>query len=97
MKKIYKTIKEGDHETNIYGSNRWIKIKYARPEWSEEAPPYFVYQGRRIYSDEFMCIDIHAPQWIKEFHGYTNDSFFSGLLIKLDEEGERAKVFTFIS
>jgi hypothetical protein len=39
----------------------------------------------------------NPPEWIKEFDGYHNDSYFSGILIKLSDTGEAVKVYTYIS
>ena len=97
-RKVYKKIKQDNGTLTIWGSNRWIKIDYAQPEWSDDLEPYFRYEGRRHYLSEILHTRFpNAPEWIKEFDGYTNDSFFSGILVKLSNDGEAVKAFTFCS
>jgi hypothetical protein len=108
LKKVYKKIQHGDDTLTIYGSNRSIKLYSAVSPWERDRAkdenrkpnisPCFNYRNKRYFLlDEFMCVDPHAPDWMKEFHGYTNDTFFSGVLVKLDSENETVKAFTFIS
>ena len=96
MKKIYKVI---DNIT-FYGSNKWIKIDYKKPEWSKELEPCFRYNNHIYYLSEFMPIQKHAHKYMKEFDGYLNDSYFSGVVIKIGENSnyeEAIKAFTFIA
>jgi len=97
-RKIYKEIEQDNGTLTIWGSNRWIKIDYAKPEWSDNQEPYFRYEDRRHYLSEILGTRFpNAPEWIKEFDGYANDSFFSGVLVKLSDDGEAVKAFTFCS
>jgi len=102
MKKIYKEVKRENGTVTIYGSNRWKQLYYAIPEWrrgeqDQQDEPYFIHQNRRHYLSEFMAIGKHSSDWMHEFDGYANDSFFSGLFIKMDCEEDRVKVFLYIS
>jgi len=108
LKKVYKKIQDGNNNNIlIYGSNRSIKLYSAVSPWERDRAkdenrkpnisPCFNYRNKRYFLDEFMCVDPHAPDWMKEFHGYTHDTFFSGVLVKLDYEGETVKAFTLIS
>ena len=102
MKKVYKEVVKDNGTITFYGSNRWIKLHYAKPEWSEYDEPYFNYRGMRYYLSEFMVLDRSGnyPEYVKEFDGYVNDSYFSGVVIKYGEDdyGEEAvKAFTYIS
>ena len=95
MKKIYKKITlENDNYVTIYGANRWQQIYY-----NAKGEAYVRHYGRRYSLDLFMRVnmDHHPPDWMTEFHGIHNDSFFSGVLIKLSDCGESAKVFTYFS
>jgi hypothetical protein len=65
---------------------------------------FFVYKGWTYSLDNFMNIHntVHnpnPPKWMLEFDGYLNDTFFSGILIKLVQYDfdEAVKVYTFIS
>lgn len=94
LKKIYKTVEtEEGQKITIYGSNRPI-----RTDIDKDGRTFFKYRGITYTLDEFMAVPYNGPLWMKEFHGYLNDSFFSGVFIKLDEESlERVKAYTFIS
>ena len=107
--KAYKTIERDNGTITIYGPNRWQNLYWATPEWKdvkgddEHMEQYFVHRGRRCYLSEFMSVRKDAPDWMQEFDGYTNDSFFSGLVLKFaqgedyyDKE-DKVKVFIYIS
>jgi hypothetical protein len=111
MDNLYKEIKLDNFGSivKIYGSDEWIELEYDIPEWNldkpeedQEVESCFKYQGNTYFLDEFMNIHnkFYNPnplKWMLEFHGYRGDSFFSGLLIKLDPSGEAVKVYTYIS
>lgn len=44
-----------------------------------------------------MNIDNNSPFKTLSFDGYYSDSFFSGFLIKLSNDGESYKIATYIS
>lgn len=61
---------------------------------------YFEYKGQLHTLDDYMRIEKYAPAWMKDFDGYSNDSFFSGTLIKLTEDNNNESaviVYTYIS
>lgn len=96
--KLYKTINQENGSINIYGSNRSIEVKYSIPEWETNGTQhaYFRYQNRRYYLSEFLSIrycDGLNP--LKEFDGYMNDSYFSGIAVKINN-GDSVKAYTFI-
>ena len=85
------------NDIRICGTNKWQIIHQS---YHEESFPFIYHYGRQYKLDEFMSVRRSFgshPDWLKEFDGYCNDSFFSGVLIKLSDCGESAKVFTFIS
>ena len=60
------------------------------------------YRDRWYHLSDFMSCHntIYSPNnpWLKfGYDGYLSDSFFSGVLIKLDDSGEGYKIATFIS
>jgi hypothetical protein len=76
---------------------------YGISEWNEnnENPceePYFVYYGKRYFMSEFTTLGFGSPfaNLGVEIHGYTNDSFFSGILVQYHPTEELVKVYTFI-
>lgn len=108
-RKIYKKIHTDKGEITVYGSNRNLKLYWATPEWKVRAiedidsnrdiEEYFNYEGTRHYLSEFMVVEKHAPEWMHEFDGYSSDSFFSGVLVKIgynDYGEEFVKAFTYI-
>jgi hypothetical protein len=104
LKKIYKTIKEDNSTITIYGSNRDIKTYYKKPDWSEDEEIAFKYRGREYFLSEFMNVhnNVYNPnplEWMKEFSGYMSDSYFSGVLIKISEDGDTdyIKAYTYVS
>jgi len=88
----------------IYGNNHLIPLDYQVPEWNKDKPEEdqdlescFVYKGHTYFLSEFMRIEKNAPAWMQEYHGYMSDSYFSGIVVKLDFAGESVKVYTYIS
>jgi hypothetical protein len=76
-------------------------------EENQDYMEFFRYKGNTYCIDEFTNIhnpvyNPNPPDWMKEFDGYTNDSFFSGILVKYPKEDEMIDqehilVYTFIS
>jgi hypothetical protein len=109
LKKAWKTVIDSEKtgEINIYGNHKWIELEYQIPEWNEdkEDPDFeqcFKYKEQIYFLSEFMNIhnkfyQPNPPEWMKEFDGYKSDSYFSGLLIKISEDGEAVKIYTYIS
>jgi len=97
MKKTYKIIEENNGNVEIYKSTRWLKVRFATPEYMvragkhDEQHPYFVYKGCRYYFGDIMRIDkSDKSYWREEFVGYHNDTYFSGFFIKVkfDDDNE---------
>jgi len=85
---------------HIKGSNRWIKLDYATPEWTTEPEAYFNFQGTRHYLSNIMRVEKNAPEWLQEYHGYMNYTFSSGIVVIMGEDpyGESAvKVYYWYS
>lgn len=100
LKKIYKEIKDKDGavQCTIYGSNRNIKLFYKKPEWSEYEESAFKYNGQIYFLSEFMALTSKgSPVWMSEFNGYYCDSYFSGILVKINNDGETIKAYTYIN
>ncbi len=83
----------------IIGNGHWRLIVYAVPEWDDdnELHSCFRYKGELYFLEEFMRIQEYFPAWMHEFHGHMNDTFFSGLLIKLSDCGDAVQVYRFYS
>ena len=61
-----------------------------------EESSFFVYKNDVYDLNDFMRLDSNAP-FKGKWHGYSPDSFFSGLLIELSECGDGVKVGFYIS
>jgi len=85
----------------IYGNGHAIETFYAVPDWKEPSDmdaeeEAFKYKGEIYFISDFMRIDQHAPAWMKEFDGYRGDSFFSGILLRYDEDLDSYQAYTWI-
>ena len=69
---------------------------YQDPEESYDG--FFQYRGHWYHLDQFMRIDKESPlALIGDWHGYASDSFFSGVLIRVSEDGGEYQIGTYIS
>ena len=91
----------------IKTNNRWrpFKYRYEVPEKvlrgqfdyqnADDAIDGFMhYRGRWYHVDEFMRAE-GGP--LAAWHGYASDSFFSGAVIRISEDGERYQIGTYYS
>jgi hypothetical protein len=105
LKKAYKTITRENGKIEIYGNGHDIELEYKVPEWNEETgeeEQCFQYKGNTYFLSEFTNIhnkvwQPNPPEWQLEFDGIKSDSYFSGILIKISEDGEGVKAYTYIS
>jgi hypothetical protein len=86
----------------ITGNNHWIEIEYNKPEWSDDLEASFRYKGELYYLSDIMDLtnkfyNPNPPDWMKGYHGYRSDSFFSGILIKLSDCGDAVKAYWYCS
>ena len=69
--------------------------------WDESQ--FFIYKNDLYCLSDFMNIhntfyNPNPPQWIKNFDGYESNSYFSGILVKYDnDDNDYIKVYTYIS
>lgn len=95
---------------NIYGNNHDVPLIYWYELTNKEKSEFdyienpednftgFKYKGDVYDLNDFMRIENNAPAWIKKFDGYRGDSFFSGILVKYNEDNnDFIKVYTYIS
>lgn len=64
----------------------------------DDAPSdgFFCYHGHWYHTSNFMRLENNPPSAFAGYHGYSSDSFFSGVLIKLADDGERYQIATYI-
>ena len=90
----------------IITNNHWNNFLYwyeltekeqAEFDWIEnpDEHTFFRYRGWVYSLDDFMLPN-HVEE-LEEWDGYRSDSFFSGVLIKLSDDGEMYQVGTYIS
>lgn len=104
-------------EIKIYSQHKplpiidWYELSdkqqaYATDLWGGlidlEQSSYFTSKGEVFLLDDYMRVENHAPDWMKQFDGYHGDSFFSGTLIKFvesdDYPGDQTVIlYTYIS
>jgi len=67
----------------------------------EKTYGYFKYQSRYYHLDMFLAtsdiLGINSDSKFKDFHGVYSDSYFSGILIRLSDCGEKVKVASYSS
>jgi len=91
-----KVIIINDNSVSLYGGRKQ-EIKYTLT-----GIPYVNHYSRRYRLDYFLSA--HNMVWNAGnpwkdlgFDGFNSDSFFSGLLIKFDDNDESARVYTYIT
>ena len=57
---------------------------------------WIYYRHCWYHISDFLRLEGNHP-FESEWHGYSSDSFFSGVLIKLSKDGEQYKIATYIS
>jgi hypothetical protein len=58
---------------------------------------FFKYRDYWYHLDMFMRIENNSNDEFSKWHGCHNDSFFSGVLIRVSDDGEQYQVATFFS
>ena len=92
-------------ETKIITDHKWKQLKYGYEvpasvledcdhlEDDEKMDGWIYYRSRWYHVSDFIMF---YPNYFG-YDGYLSDSFFSGVLIKLDDDGESCKIATYIS
>ena len=92
----------------INTDNKWKQLRYGYEvekrkdfkdyDWMEEDEKHdgwIIYRRRLYHLSDFMRIE-NIPEF-SGWDGYLSDTFFSGVLIKLSDDGERYKIGTYCS
>jgi len=91
----------------IYTDNKWKQFKYRNEvpknvlaDYFEHLPEDECLDGFILYRKCWYHTSDFMTQTCDEFNGwdgYHGDSFFSGVLIKISDDGEGYKIATYIS
>jgi hypothetical protein len=95
----------------IITNNHWNQFKYGHevPEAvladfdylddDDKADGFIHYRNRWYHTSDFMRIDksMNDHNGWDRWHGYHGDSFFSGVLIELSDDGEAYRIGTYLS
>lgn len=64
----------------------------------DDAPDGFVkYRGYWYHTSDFMRIEGATTEEFNGWHGYSSDSYFSGVLIRISDDGESCVLGTYFS
>ena len=92
----------------IRTDHKWKPLKYRRevpesilldqfehlPE-DEGGDGFLQYRGRYYHTSDFMRM--HHNEEMKDWHGYASDSYFSGVVIRLSDDGEGYQIGRYCS
>lgn len=92
MKKI-KFDEFGNELSRITGNNLPVEIQWEFH--GNDMRAYVTARQGKLYLDEFMRIEKNGE--FGEFDGIRHDSFFSGVLIKIDDSGDSARIYHYSS
>jgi len=98
-------------ELEIITDHKWKQFKYGYevPEKvmedqfshlsednGDNSDGFLQYRGYWYHLSDFMNIDKNSPL-LGTWHGYASDTFFSGILIEVSEDGETYRVGRYYS
>ena len=58
---------------------------------------FFKYRDNFYHLSEFLNLTPLAPSELQDWHGYSSDSYFSGILVRLVDDNESVVVATYFS
>ena len=96
-------------ELRITTDHKWRQFKYRGEvpqsilnsefnyqDEDEAVDGFICYRGTWYHLDHFMVLRNGHP-FPSQWHGYTPDSFFSGVVIEISDDGEEYRIGTYIS
>tara|TARA_R100000329_G_C7608221_1_gene215772 strand:- start:968 stop:1252 length:285 start_codon:yes stop_codon:yes gene_type:complete len=68
-------------------------------EWSEDETGFIRYKGCAYHLSEFLRVpdSDESTSTFSGWQGYKTDSFFSGVLIRISEDGDTYQIATYIA
>jgi len=58
---------------------------------------FFKYRGNWYHLDEFMRIENNPDSEFSQWHGYSGDSYFSGIVIRISKDADTYQIGTYYS
>jgi len=71
--------------------------QFAHLDDDENLDGFFCYRGYWYHLSDFMRLEGALGDDLAGWHGYHSDSVFSGVVIKLDRDGEKVACGTYFS
>ena len=97
-------------DLKIITDNKWKNFKYgnevdSRKDYAdydhlsedEKYDRWIIYRKSLYHLSDFLRINSNSPFNSKKWEGYLSDSFFSGILIKVSQDGEQYKIALYMS
>ena len=97
-------------ELTIKTDNKWKQFKYRNEvpakvlkdqfdylSEDDSFDGFILYRKHWYHLSDFMRIENHPDDKFSSYHGYSSDSFFSGVLIKVSKDGEMYQIATYYS
>lgn len=94
----------------IKTDNKWKNFKYANEvprsvlknqfdylDQDEAFDGFILYKKTWYHIGDFMRFGYPGKEEFRGYHGYVSDSFFSGVMIKISDDGEQYQIATYIS
>jgi len=96
------TIKTNNRPVNlVYWHQLPEKVKQDEFDWVtpdiQEDMSFFPFKGQWYCLDEFMRIDRKNSEHFSKWDGYSGDSYFSGKLVRMANDGDSVVVASYYS
>ena len=78
-----------------------LESEFDHLEDDEKHDGFIKYRNKWYHVSDFMAVHNPVytpdpPEWLRQWDGYLNDSFLSGVVIKVSEDGESYMIATLI-
>ena len=82
-----------------FNSKDQVKIR-EKFDWMDEVEDtysFFKYKGEIMHLSEFLNLNSSCPGELRNWHGYSSDTYFSGVIVRLVNDNEEVVVGSFFS
>ena len=93
--------------TTVQSNNQWRDFLETVPEKimsdfdhlsdSDAYDGWILYRGVYYHLSDFMSTQGFTDEPVAKWHGYAGDSFFSGVVIRVSDDGEQYQIGTYLS